>query len=71
MLHLMGKYLPRGAMRAGLVEASVERTPHGGPLTPLLANIYLDALDHWMRSIKNWNGGGMRFAATPTIATSM
>jgi RNA-directed DNA polymerase len=28
-----------------LVEASAEGTPQGGPLSPLLANIYLDALD--------------------------
>ena len=27
------------------MEASVEGTPRGGPLSPLLANIYLDALD--------------------------
>jgi group II intron reverse transcriptase/maturase len=42
---LMGKYLRRGAMADGLVEASVEGTPQGGRLSPLLANIYLDALD--------------------------
>jgi group II intron reverse transcriptase/maturase len=45
VLHLIGKYLRRGAMVEGLVEASAEGTPQGGPLSPLLANIYLDALD--------------------------
>ena len=45
VLGLIGKYLRRGAMGEGIVRASEEGTPRGGPLSPLLANIDLDELD--------------------------
>jgi len=46
VLRLIGKYLRRGAMVDGLVEASEEGTPQGGPLSPLLANIYPVSYTH-------------------------
>ncbi len=46
VLRLIRKYLNCGAMINGVVVETVEGTPQGGPLSPLLANIMLDDLDH-------------------------
>jgi RNA-directed DNA polymerase len=45
VLLLIRKYLQSGVMEDGLVKATSEGTPQGGPLSPLLSNIVLDELD--------------------------
>jgi group II intron reverse transcriptase/maturase len=45
ILHLIRRYLQAGVMLNGVVVATEEGTPQGGPLSPLLANIMLDDLD--------------------------
>jgi RNA-directed DNA polymerase len=45
LLKLIRAFLNAGVMENGLVSPSVEGTPQGGPLSPLLSNLVLDALD--------------------------
>jgi len=45
LLKLIRAFLNAGVMENGLVGPSVEGTPQGGPLSPLLSNVVLDELD--------------------------
>jgi len=45
LLKLIRAFLKAGVMEDGLVSPSVEGTPQGGPLSPLLSNLVLDELD--------------------------
>jgi group II intron reverse transcriptase/maturase len=45
LLKLIRAFLNAGVMENGLVSPSVEGTPQGGPLSPLLGNLVLDELD--------------------------
>jgi RNA-directed DNA polymerase len=44
-LKLIRAFLNAGVMENGLVSPSVEGTPQGGPISPLLSNLVLDELD--------------------------
>src|ERR1700732_933645 len=45
LLKLIRAFLNAGVMENGLLSPSVEGTPQGGPLSPLLSNLVLDELD--------------------------
>jgi len=45
LLKRIRAFLNAGVMENGLVSPSVEGTPQGGPLSPLLSNVVLDELD--------------------------
>ena len=44
-LHLIRAFLRAGVMENGLVSPSEKGVPQGGPLSPVLSNVYLDKLD--------------------------
>jgi RNA-directed DNA polymerase len=45
VLRLIQNFLNSGVMENGLVSPTIEGTPQGGPLSPLLSNLVLDELD--------------------------
>ena len=45
ILKLIRGFLTAGVLEGGLVSATEEGTPQGGPLSPLLSNLMLDVLD--------------------------
>lgn len=50
ILRLIGKWLRAGALVNGVIVRTEEGTPQGGPISPILANIYLHyALDLWFQ----------------------
>lgn len=48
VLALIGKYLRAGISNKGMITPSLCGVPQGGPLSPLLANVMLNDLDHYM-----------------------
>lgn len=49
-LHLIRKFLQAGIMEKGLVKSNTIGMPQGGPLSPILSNIYLDRFDKELES---------------------
>jgi RNA-directed DNA polymerase len=59
ILGLVGKWLRAGVMQDGVVVRAEEGSPQGGPISPVLANIYLHyVLDLWFeKKFKTWCQG--------------
>lgn len=59
VLRHLRKWLKAGVLEKGQWKASVEGTPQGGSISPLLANVYLHyVLDDWIRSWRKRHARG-------------
>jgi retron-type reverse transcriptase len=67
LLKLIRAFLNAGVMENGLLSPSVEGTPQGGPLSPLLSNIVLDELD---RELERRGHRHVRYADGTPVQTS-
>lgn len=62
LLRLLGKWLKAGVMEHGVVTRTPDGVPQGGPVSPMLSNIYLHyVLDQWFarrfrRQCRGWAG---------------
>ncbi|EQD76713.1 RNA-directed DNA polymerase (Reverse transcriptase), partial [mine drainage metagenome] len=54
MLHIIRQFLDAGIMEDSEIHSQDRGTPQGSPLSPLLANIYLNQLD------KQWKASGLQ-----------
>ncbi|MFR4835816.1 MAG: group II intron reverse transcriptase/maturase [Catenibacterium sp.] len=54
-LHLIRKFMQAGIMEDGLIKPSRIGVPQGGPLSPIISNVYLDKFD------KELENRGLRF----------
>ena len=50
ILSLIKQFLESGVMTSGVLESTSVGSPQGGVISPLLANIYLDSFDQFMKS---------------------
>lgn len=50
ILNLVRMFLTSGVMKNGSWQSSTEGSPQGGVISPLIANIYIDAFDQFMMS---------------------
>lgn len=59
VLHLIRRFLKGGIMEDGVIQKNEAGTPQGGPLSPILSNIYLDKMD---KELENRGLRAVRYA---------